>query len=176
MEFNNIILEMQSGEVRNIENKWKTEIILNKNFYERKLQNYNVIEKNESSLKIIRFDIYNTGTIFEFEAEFNPYITDNMSDDIIKFKQSEFFKWNMDNTNKKIENVYIENTNHQIFFVTQSNIDDEEISYSYDGSFHYKTTLDLTQYDMTDTLTLYFTIHTIDEDKDVVIKLKKSDE
>lgn len=176
IEFNNIILKFEDGNTMIISDKWNTKIDIADDFKQRQVQSYNQIETNDNSINFLSFNTYNTSTIFEFETKFNNTISDNLNEEEINLRESQFIDWCIKNKNEQIKNIYLKNSNGQKFNVEKSNYDDSEIAYNIDGTFHYKATLDLTQYDMTDELTLYFTIHTIYEDKDVVIKLQKSTE
>ena len=172
IEFNHITVKMPDGTINELEDEWKIEIDTNELLQKRNLSNYKIIYTNEPSINNFKFDTYNTGTYLEFTAQFEPYITSNMSEDEQTKRKQEFILWNVEQQ-KCIQNINIINENGEEFLSVNSNQDDEKEDYSFDGSFYYWTTLDLTRYDMTDTLTLNFKIYTINEDKDVVVKLQK---
>lgn len=173
INFKYIKLIMSDGYENVIEGQWTAKVKVSDQFYNRVFQSYHVIETNTDNLIIKRFEIYNTGTIFEFETSNNPYITNDMTEKEKKLKEEEFLKWGQENMVNSIEKILIENSNGKKFYTIKSDLESKNVLYYNDGKLKYKNTFDLTKYDMTDTLTIYFTINTINEHEDVVIKLEK---
>ena len=175
IEFNHILLDTESAKQTRINGNWKVEIKLEEKFYNREAVIYKVVDLDGLNTNEIAFRAYSTETFFEFNALLKPYITDDMTDQEMKAKIIEFENWCKESQNKQIKSIYIETTDGKIYNELNNNFEDEEIEYFYNGNFYYKTSLDLTKYDLTDTLIIYFTLYTINEDKDVTIKLEKDD-
>lgn len=171
MEFNHIIVTFDDGTSNEIQDEWKIEVDVSEKFYKRTNEYYYIVESNNPQIIDVIFETHNTGTIFELNAKFEPYVIDDLAEEEKEKRTKEF----IDFGSEHIKNdIYLENSKGQVFYKTNSNYADEETDYYLDGTFHYKTTLDLTKYDMTDTITLYFTTHTINGDKDFIIKLQKN--
>ena len=172
IEFNNIVVTMEDKTTRTITGEWKIEIDAIGLLEKRKTKEYKIIETNEISLKDFKFETYNTGTVIEFCVKPTEQITTDIPEKSI---ENTFLDFGFDVTQRGCKNIKIINSYGDVFTSANSNFDDETERLEIDGTLHYKNTLDLTQYDLTDALTLYFTIHAINEDKDVVIKLKQVD-
>lgn len=172
-EFNTVEIYLENGNTTKIESVWKSEINMLDKFYNREQQKYRVIECSEPLMNAIELNVYDTSSIFELEAKLKPYYTENMPENIKKEKREEFINWTLVTPLKFVDNVYIENSHGEKFFSSESSYDNTNIEYDYNGKFKYRNTFDLTLYDITDTLTVYFTLNTIYGSEDVVIKLEK---
>ena len=173
MDIRQINLLMKDGSNLILNGVWKAEANLPEKFFNREAVIYEVTECNLPLIKVTDFCVYPTRTFFEFEAMVDPIFTNEMSEEEKTKRKQEYYEWGANLLTNFVEGSYIENSKGEKFYSSSSSAEDMGTIYDFAGNYQHWNTFSLTQYDMTDTLTLYFTMHTLDFNEDVVIKLER---
>ncbi|MCI9038871.1 MAG: DUF4179 domain-containing protein [Clostridia bacterium] len=153
---------------------WCIEENMPDSFQNRQTYTYQIVDNTYEEIKEIKMETYITGTnisiILEKNNDNNEEILrilkelekENSSNEVAKTEEyeghlvSKAYKEYMMLINP-INNVYIENSNKERFYITKNtSANGELLGEEKDGILKYTDTLDLTIYDSTDTLTLHF--------------------
>ncbi len=147
-----------------ISNNWEAEIDVPEKFYNRKAKVYCATNCSNPKLKITDFCVYKTCTTFEFNSQLTAGIEEKVED---------LMKWYIELGHNVIENAYIEDSNGKKYYPAESSFADSGTLYSAEGSLKYWNTFTLTQFDMTDKLTLHFDMYTKEGEEKVVIEFER---
>lgn len=173
ININNIKLEQSNKDILS-EGDWNIELDMPEKFYKREAKIYSVKNCSDPSIDIKELAIYNTCTKFEFNTKLNPIYNDNDTEETKESKKEEFIKWGMSLPYSFIENEYIELSNGEKFYPTESSSEDSGTSYPFNGEMNHFQTFNLTQYDnLTENIRLYFTLHTQKETKEIMIEFER---
>ncbi len=163
IKINALKLRFINGKEKSIKDNWEATIDLPSKFSERETQIYVVTECSEPNIDSVKFEVYNTCSILEL-----------VYNDNTNKKDKNFFEWGLNSKHKVIEDVHIKDNDGNKYYKEEAHSSNSIMIYNPDGTLHYKETFSLTQYDATETLTIHFTMYTMEGSKDVVIKLKRN--
>lgn len=180
IKFNEIILSENEDiekDTITIKGNWDFKINVPDKFYEREEISYKVIKCSNDKMKITKAIVSETCTKIELEMEEKPDLPYNLNDDeeTKNRKINEFIEWQNSLSPKeylserKFKNEYIENEKGQKFYPSKSTDQDSGYSNLEMKYLIYWQTFNLTKYDATNTLKLFFKY----KNEDVIIELEK---
>lgn len=160
-----------------LEGDWNIELDVPEKFYNRECVVYTVTSCSEPTLTVTDMTVYNTGTKFEFKANFESIYKESDNDEIKNEKTSEFFEWSKNNIQKGLEvvnNIYLEDESGNKYYPIRSNIDDKNTIYEINGKISYYQTFDLIKYEKVNKLKVYFNLNLYNENKSIIIEFKRN--
>lgn len=155
---------------------WNIELNVPEKFYNRECAVYTVTNCNDSRIDVTNIAVYNTGTKFEFVANFDSVYNEDDSEDVKQQKINDFYSWYSNNIKKDIKlinNEYIEDENGNKFYAIGSTTEDKAINYEKDGKFSYSQVFDFIKYEESNKLKIAFNLNLFNENKDIVIELER---
>lgn len=156
---------------------WNLEIEVPKKFYEREEISYKVKKCSNDKMKITKAVVSETCTKFQLEVEEEPDLPYDLTDDeetrnrkideYIEKQKNETYEEFLDR--RKFKNEYIENEIGETFYPSKSTDQDAGYSNIEMRYLIYWQTFDLTKYNATNTLKVFFNY----KGEDVVVELER---
>ena len=160
-----------------LEGNWNIELDVPEKFYNRECAIYTVTYCSEPEINVTDIAVYNTGTKFEFTANFQPIYNEQDIETVKEQKMDEFTNWYMNqdiNDKRIVNNEYIEDEKGNKYYPIKNNIDDKNIQYKMNGEFNYSQIFDLTKYEDVNKIKIHFNLNLPYENKDIVIELERN--
>lgn len=160
-----------------IEGKWKINLDVPEEFYNREALVYRVKSCSDETIKVTEAVVYNTSMKFQLETQENPVYLPTDSEEMKRQKVSEWRqKYKEDVANNDFSNIhifgyepYVETEDNKRYYPAESSSEDSGFSRPYTGNITYWQTFTLTKYDATDTLKVFINY----KQKDIQIGLER---
>ncbi len=164
--------EITESEEFVINGNWNIDFNVPEKFYNRKAIIYDVKNCSDDKINITEICTYNTGTVFEFTSKDKPIYDESDSVEV----KNEKFKQFTDMTDSGvtfINNEYIEDRDGNRYYPVEGNVDSSGTIYDSTGDFRHWNTFELTNPDVTDSLTIHLNVYLQGYTRDIVIELER---
>ena len=177
IQIDQITIEMNSGDNLTIDGYWTIDIDLPEEFYNRQQIIYNLKNVSDSRFVFEYFIVSKTGAKFMYTSSWiNPDY--NPNDDKETFEKK-FDAWLDDpkwNHIDEYRGLYVENENGEKFYQAAKSDGDGYTDVAWNGNIESMSTLEITEYDLTDKLWVHlkYTKEYYGEDGEVIFELERS--
>ena len=174
------ILKQNNNENNNIfvVGNWKLALDVPDKFYNREEIVYTIKSCNYDDIYIDEFSVKNTGTTFAFHTKVDPVYNESDTEDVKREKDKLFSEWHFNEIKNKrdfIINEYIEDKDGNIYYPFTSSTESTRTRYEMTGDFTHSQTFNVSKYNLTSKLKIYFTINLPSGTKDVILELERRD-
>lgn len=177
IQMDQIILEMNSGENITLDGYWTIDIDLPEEFYNRQQIIYNLKNVSDSRFVFEYFIVSKTGAKFMYTSSWiNPDYNPNDDKETFEKKFNAWLddpKWNHID---EYRGLYVENENGEKFYQSAKSDGDGYTDVAWNGNIESMSTLEITEYDLTDKLWVHlkYTKEYYGEDGEVIFELERS--
>lgn len=157
---------------------WNLPLDVPEKFYNREEIVYTIKSCNYNDIYIDEFSVRNTGTTFAFHTKVEAVYNESDTDEVKREKDKLFSEWHFNEIKNKrdfIINEYIEDKDGNIYYPFTSSTESTRTRYEMTGDFTHSQIFNVSKYNLTSKLKIYFTINLPSGTKDVILELERRD-
>lgn len=181
IKFNKIGVSKQISDEDNkkiMVGSWKLPLDVPEKFYNREEIVYTIKSCNYDDIYIDEFSVKNTGTTFAFHTKVEPIYNESDTDEVKRekfIKAVEWYNKQMLDGKDFIIKEYIEDENNNKYYPATSSTENTKTKYETSGDFMHNQVFNVTKYNMSPKIKIYFTINLPSGTKDVIVELERRD-